>query len=81
MATGLVLKNTCFPLRSLQTKHSRSPESSETWEAAGASVEPDLPQVDLDDDVGDSIEHKLHILGVCGTSEVSVDLLGVLSFI
>lgn len=52
------------------------------WPAGpGALVEPDLTQVDLDDDVGDGIEHKLHILGVRGTSEVGVDLLGVLSFI
>lgn len=46
-----------------------------------ALVEPDLHQVGLDDDICDSIKHKLHILSVCGTSEVGVDLLGVLSFI
>lgn len=34
-------------------------------------------QVVLDDDVSDSIEHKLHVLGVGGTGEVGVDLLCV----
>lgn len=48
---------------------------------AGASVESNLSQVDFDDDVSDGIKHKLHILGVCGTSEVGVDLLCVFSFI
>lgn len=35
-------------------------------------------QVVLDDDVSDSIEHKLHVLGVGGAGEVGVDFLGVL---
>lgn len=38
-------------------------------------------QVILDDDVGDGVKHKLHVLGVGGTGEVGVDLLRVLSFV
>lgn len=38
-------------------------------------------QVILDDDVGDGIEHKLHVLGVGGTGEVGVDLLCVLPLV
>lgn len=61
-------------------KHSA--QTAVCWPAGPeASIEPDLTQVDLDDDVSDCIKHKLHILGVCGTGEVGVDLLGVLSFI
>ena len=43
-----------------------------------SSIQPALLQVDLDDDVGDGVKHKLHVLGVGGTGEVGVDLLGVL---
>lgn len=32
-------------------------------------------EVVLDDDISDSIEHKLDIVGVCRTGEVSVNLL------
>ena len=39
-----------------------------------ASVKPDLPQVDLDDDVGDGVEHKLDVLGVRGAGHVTIDL-------
>ena len=35
-------------------------------------------EIVLDNDIRDSVEDKLHIVGVCGTSEVGVDLLGVL---
>lgn len=38
-------------------------------------------QVILDDDVGDGVKHKLHVLGVGGTGEVGVDLLCVLSLV
>lgn len=41
------------------------------------SEEPAVLQVVFDDDVGDGIEDKLHVLGVGGTGEVRVDLLGV----
>ena len=41
------------------------------------SVQTHLLQVVLDDDVSDGIKDKLHILGVGGAGEVSVDLLGV----
>lgn len=51
-----------------------------TWRTH-ASVQPDLTQVVLDDDVGDGVENKLHILGVCGTGELGVDLLDALAFI
>lgn len=51
-----------------------------TWRTH-TSVQPDLTQIVLDDDVGDGVEHKLHILGVCGTSELGVDLLDALAFI
>lgn len=53
--------------------------SSPEW--PDASVQPDLTQVVLDDDVSDGVEHKLHILGVCGTGELGVDLLDALAFI
>lgn len=46
-----------------------------------ASVQPYLPQVELNDDVSDSVKDKLHVLGVSGTSEVGVDLFSVFSFI
>lgn len=35
----------------------------------------------LDDDIRDGIEHKLYIVGVCGTCEVGVYLLCVLSLV
>lgn len=38
-------------------------------------------QVVLDDDISDGVEDKLHILGVCGAGEVSVNLLGVLPLV
>lgn len=38
-------------------------------------------QVILDDDVGDGVKHKLHVLGVGGTGEVGVDLLCVLPLV
>ena len=38
-------------------------------------------QVVLDDDVGDSVEDELHVLGVGGTREMRVDLLGVLPLV
>jgi hypothetical protein len=43
-----------------------------------SSIQPALLQVDLDDDVGDGVKHKLHVLGVCSAREVGIDLLGVL---
>lgn len=43
--------------------------------------EPTVLQVVFDDDIGDSIKDKLHILGISGTSEMGVDLLGVLSLV
>ncbi len=45
----------------------------------GASIEATLYEVILDDDISDRIKNKLYVLGVCGTSEVCVDLLCVLS--
>lgn len=45
------------------------------------SEEPAVLQVVFDDDVGDGIEDKLHVLGVGGTGEVCVDLLGVLPLV
>lgn len=38
-------------------------------------------QVVFDDDIGDGIKHKLHVLGVGGAGEVGVDLLGVLPLV
>lgn len=80
-ATSSVLRNTYFPMRPLQTRHTSPEVLILTPVGPEALVQTNLPQVYLDDDVGDGIEHKLHILGVCGTSEVGVDLLGVFSFI
>lgn len=42
------------------------------------SEEAAVLQVVLDDDIGDGIEHKLHVLGVSCAGEVGVDFLGVL---
>lgn len=52
-----------------------------TCRPPGASVETNLAQVDLNDDVGDGVKHKLHILGVCSAREVGVDLLGILPLV
>lgn len=41
----------------------------------GALVESTSPQVVGDDDIRDSVEHKLDVVGVGGTGDVSVDLL------
>lgn len=41
-------------------------------------AESDTPQVDLGDDIGDLVQHKLHILDVYGTSLVGVHLLSVI---
>lgn len=46
-----------------------------------SSEETTVFQVVLDDDIGDSVENELHILGVCGAGEVGVNLLGVLPLI
>lgn len=43
------------------------------------SVEATFYEVILNDDVCDRIKHELYVLGVCGTGEVCVDLLCVLS--
>lgn len=40
--------------------------------------EPTVLQVVLDDDIGDGVENKLHVLGVGGTGEVRINLLGFL---
>lgn len=40
--------------------------------------EPAVLQVVLDDDVSDCVENELHVLGVGGTGEVRVNLLGFL---
>ena len=45
------------------------------------SEEAAVLQVVLDDDVGDGVEHELHVLGVGGAREVRVDLLGVLALV
>ena len=37
-------------------------------------VETAAPQVVSNDDVGNSVEHELHVLCVCGTGHVCVDL-------
>lgn len=41
----------------------------------GASVESTPPQVVGDDDIRDSVEHELDVVGVGGAGDVSVDLL------
>lgn len=38
-------------------------------------------QVVLDDDIGHCVKDKLHVLGVGGACEVSVDLLGIFPLI
>ena len=38
-------------------------------------------EVVLDDDVSDGIKHKLDVVGICGTSEMCVDLLLILAFV
>lgn len=45
------------------------------------SEEPAVLQIVFDDDVSDGIKDKLHVLGVGGTGEVCVDLLGVLPLV
>lgn len=45
------------------------------------SEEATVLEVVLDDDVCDSVEHKLDVVGVGGTSEVRVDLLGVAALV
>lgn len=47
----------------------------------GELEEPTVLQVIFDDDISDSIEDKLHVLGISGTGEVGVDLLGVLPLV
>lgn len=55
-----------------------------------ASISPDtgqlleesaVLQVVLDDDIGHCVKDKLHVLGVGGACEVSVDLLGIFPLI
>lgn len=46
-----------------------------------ASVEANLSQVELNDDIGDSVKHKLDVLGVGGAGKVSVDLFRVLPLV
>ena len=46
-----------------------------------SSEETTVFQVVLDDDVGDGVKDKLHILGVRGAGEVGVNLLGVLPLV
>ena len=55
----------------------RSPTLSLTQTLEQAAV----LQIVLDDDGGDGVEHKLHVLGVGGAGEVSVDLLRVLPLV
>lgn len=57
------------------------PYRGDTERRRGASEEAAVLQVVLDDDVGDGVEDKLHILGVGGAGEVGVDLLGVLPLV
>lgn len=45
--------------------------------SAAALEESAVPQVVLDDDVGDGVKDELDVLGVGGAGEVRVDLLGV----
>lgn len=47
--------------------------------APSFSIESTFLQVVFNDNICNSIKHKLHILGVSGTGEVCVDLLGVFS--
>lgn len=51
------------------------------WLVLTVLEEATVLQVGLDDDVGDGIKHKLHVLGVGGAGEVAVDFLGVLLLI
>lgn len=46
-----------------------------------SSIKSTFLQVVFNDDICNSIKNKLHILGVCGTGEVGVDLLGIFSSI
>ncbi len=38
-------------------------------------------EVVLDDDISDSVKHKLDVVGVGGTCEVGIDLLLILAFV
>ena len=38
-------------------------------------------EVILDDNIRDCIKHELNVVGIRGTSEMSVDLFSILSFI
>lgn len=54
---------------------------SPSCQAHCPSEEAAVLQVILDDDIGDGVEHELHVLGVGGAREVRVDLLGVLALV
>lgn len=57
------------------------PSDLPSCQACCPSEEATVLQVILDDDVGDGIKHKLHVLGVGGAREVRVYLLGVFALI
>lgn len=46
-----------------------------------SSEESTVFQVVLDNDVSNSVKDKLHVLGICGTGEVGVNLLCVLPLV
>lgn len=49
------------------------------WHVPWLSLEkPTVLQVVFDDDIGDGIKHKLHVLGVGGAGKVGVDLFCIL---
>jgi len=49
------------------------------WRASELSEKSAVLEVVLDDDVSDGIEDELDVVGISGTREVRVDLLGVLA--
>ncbi len=50
--------------------------TSSTYSCFCVLEEPTVLQVVFDDDVGDGVENELHVLRICGTGEVRVNLLG-----
>lgn len=59
----------------------RCQEKRLTSSSSSSSKETTVFQVVLDNDVGDGVEDKLHILGIRGAGEVGVNLLGVLPLV
>lgn len=77
-----LLKNTSFVVLKYQTDESLSVSGLTLTISQNSFLEEAaVLQVVFDDYISDSIEHKLHVLGVGSAGEVGVDLLGLLLFV